>query len=221
MEINFLIEKFYKFLRLDIYFIPSVIFLLVITTIFLFKVDEKKKNKYFLVALLSLITVFIAKSIFLTIAQYSIWSQHPLSKYLLPPYQKIDYFISYAFYSFWQDLFFRLLATFFAFILISVLNLIFNRDIFYDDEKFLMFYITLAFFFPYNLIIIFIGFLMLFLGWVINLINFFFFFSTEKLHKILNNKISFRNYWLILIWLFLLIEPFFLTEYNFLKFRPF
>lgn len=220
-----LIDKFYKFLRLDIYFIPSVVFLLIITTIFISKVEEKRKNKYFFIAILLLIAVFISRSIFFTRSQYLIWSQHPISRYLLPPYQKIDYFIGYAFSHFWQDFFFRLLATFFTFILISVLNFSLRRDVFYDDEKFLMFYITLAFFFPYNLLIIFTGFLMLLLVWVVNLIKDFYFppseKKAEKLQEILGKRISFRNYWLILAWLFLLIEPFFLTEYNFLKIRAF
>lgn len=222
---EFFIDKFYKFLRLDIYFLPSVFFLLVITTIFVSKIEEKQKSKYFLIAILLLLTVFIAKSTFLTVVQYLIWSQHPLSKYLLPPYQKIDYFIGYAFSRFWQDFFFRLLAALFTFILILVLNFSLRRDVFYDDEKFLMFYITLAFFFPYSLIIIFIGFLMLLLVWIVNLIKDFYFFSPDKkakkLQEILSKRISFRNYWLVLTWLFLLIEPFFLTEYNFLKIRPF
>lgn len=217
---NFLIDKFYKFLRIDIYFIPSVVFLLIITAIFLSKIEEKQKNRYFSMAILLLIIVFIARSFLLTTIQYLIWSQHPLSKYLLPPYQKIDYFIGYAFHSFWQDFFFRLLTTFFTFILISVLNFSFHRDIFYDDEKFLMFYISLAFFFPYNLIVIFTGFLMLLLVWIINLIKNLK-LRQKDLQEILSSRVSFRNYWLILIWLFFLTEPLFLTEYSFLKFRPF
>lgn len=222
---SFIIDKFYRFLRLDIYFIPTTIFLMIITAIFISKAEEKQKNKYFFITFLLLLVVFISKSILLTKAQYLIWSQHPISKYLLPPYQKIDYFIGYAFHRFWQDLFFRLLATFLTLILISVLNFSLHRDVFYEDEKFLMFYITLAFFFPYNLLIIIIGFSMLLLVRLIDLMKTFYFFSSdkrdEKLQEILSKRISFRNYWLVLIWLCLLIEPFFLTEYNFLKFRPF
>lgn len=212
---NFLISKFYKFLALDNYFFISFFSLIIATIIFLLKINERKKTKIFMFFLIGVVVLFCIKSYFLTKMQYLVWLNHPISKYLVPPYaSSSEYFRDYVFFHFWRDLVFRLLAGLLIWLTIIFINFLFKRDIFYDDEKILMIYIALIFFFPYNLMIIFMGFFMLLLNWIIKL---FFFRKIE----ILKERLSFRNYWLILVWFWFLIQPFFLTNYNFLKYRPF
>jgi hypothetical protein len=212
---NFLGNKFYKFLTLDIYFFISFISLIIATVIFFMPIGEKKKARIFFIFFLGLIAVFSFKSYVLTKMQYLIWLNHPISKYLVYPYASSnDYFRTYVFFHFWRDLVFRLLGALVIGLTIIFINFLFKRDIFYDDEKIMMIYIALLFFFPYNLVIIFLGFFMLLLSWIIKL-----FVSSRK--EVFQERLSFRNYWLILVWVCFLLQPFFLTNYDFLKYRPF
>lgn len=196
----------------DKYFFISLISLLSVSLVYFSNLNEKKKlNIYFSLFLITL-AAFILWSIFLTFSQYFIWKQNSISKYLLPPYQKINYFLNYSFFHFFRDLLFRLLGILFVFSLIFLLNFIFKRDLFYDDEKILIPYFSLLFVFPYNMFLPLIGFgLLLGLILVKNLSLFF---------KIKNQRFSFRNYWLYIVWLALFLQPFILSNYQFAKYIP-
>lgn len=209
-------DKFINFSFFDIYFFISFISLAIVSLIFYSKIGENIKTSILLFLIFFLIEIFIIKSIFLTIAQYLIWLNHPLSKYLVPPYaNSIYYFLDYAMSRFWLDLFFRLIGVLVVISIIFAINFILKREIFYEDEKLLMSYITLIFFFPYNLVIIFLGFVTLLFSWLIKII-----FCSKKF-ELTEERLSFRNYWLVVAWLCFLLQPFVLVNYSFLKYRPF
>ena len=203
------LNKLRQFLVYDIYFFPSLFFLILITAIYFLKTEEKVRSKIYLILFLISVFVFVIWSSFLSISQYLIWLKNPISKYLLPPYQKIDYFLNYAYFHFWRDFIYRLISVLLAFLFLKFLNFIFKRDIFYDDEKIFIPFLMLFFFFPYNLFIIFLGFFMLLLIIVV--------LSIKQKEK---SYFSFRNYWLFLVWILFLIQPFFLTNYVFLQYKP-
>lgn len=48
-----------------------------------------------------LIAFFALEKIYLTYTQFSLWQDNNLSRYFLPPYRSIGYFIQYAFFRFW------------------------------------------------------------------------------------------------------------------------
>ncbi len=204
-------SKLNQFINLDKYFFASLIFLIILTILFFKNNDENKRKKYFLFCFFITIIIFTLWSSFLTIFQFIFWQNHPFSKYLLPPYQSINYFLSYSYFHFWRDFVFRLLGIIFVFLIMKGLNFTFKRDIFYDDEKILIPYLSLFFFFPYNIFFIFIGFFVLLLKLITLGI-----LKNMRLGK----RYTFRNYWLLLAWLIFLFQPLILTNYEILKYKP-
>lgn len=204
-------NKIFHFLNYDIYFPLSFIFLIILSLIFFSKKEETKKLKGFLFLGLLIIIVFLIWSLGLTLIQYSIWGNHPISKYLLPPYQKIDYFLNYSFIHFWHDLLWRIITALFVYLFLIFLNFVFQRDIFYEEEKILLPLLSFFYFFPYNLIFVFSGFFVLLLIIMIKILR-----SKENLQR----YFSFKNYWLFLAWFFFILGPLFLTNYEFLKYKP-
>ncbi len=208
---QFYFFKIVQFLQYDIYFPLSFIFLLILSLIYFSKIETTRKKKALFLIFILVLVIFTLWSILLTFFQYQLWHQNSISRYLLPPYQKIDYFLNYAYFHFWRDFLYRLGGSFFIFLFLNFLNFVFKRDIFYEEEKVLIPLLALFYFFPYNLFLISLGFFMLLL---IIMINFF----RKKIHP--QERFSFKNYWLILAWLVFLSGPFFLTNYKFLKFKP-
>ncbi len=208
---QFYFVQIFQFLQYDIYFPLSFVFLVILSSVYFSKVEESKKKRNLSLVFVFTIIFFIFWSALLTFWQYQLWRSNPISRYLLPPYQKIDYFLNYAYFHFWRDFFYRLLGSVLLLFLINFLNFIFKRDIFYDEEKILIPILGLFVFFPYNLILVFTGFFMLLL---IIIFNFF------KKKNSLNERFSFKNYWLFLAWLMLLCAPLILINYKFLQFKP-
>ncbi len=154
---------FLQYLQYDNYFWIAFLFLFLTFIFYFSKTSEEKKNKIYLILFYLTILFFTLWSLFLSLAQYFIWKNHYFSKYLLPPYQKIDYYLSYAYFHFWRDFIFRLIGVLIIVLLMNFLNFVFRRDIFYDDEKILVPYLSLFFRFPYNALFLLIGFFALFL----------------------------------------------------------
>lgn len=209
--INSFLLKIKSFLQIDQYLFFSFVFLLILTLLFYkLKSEEKKKNLFYFILLLSIL-VFIIWSFVLSFWQYLIWKNNSFSKYLLPPYQNINYFLNYVYFHFWRDLFFRILSLFLILIFLKIINFIFKRDIFYDDEKILIIQLALFFVFPINILFVYFSFFLLLL--IIG--------ASIIIKKIpLNMKYSFKNYWLITAWIILLIEPLLINNNYFLKFKP-
>jgi len=197
-----------KMLKYDNYFLISLASLVLISIVYFLKIEEKKKVKTYLVLFLLSVLLFIFWSVFLSYQQYLLWQSHSVSKYLLPPYQKIDYFLNYAYFHFWRDFVYRLIGVGFIFLFMNFLNFIFRRDIFYDDEKILIPYFSLFYFFPYNMFFIFLGFLVLLLNILI----------TRK--GLTAQRFSFQRYWLHLAWLVFVLQSILSNNYEFLKYKP-
>jgi hypothetical protein len=200
---------FLQYLQYDNYFWIAFLFLFLTFIFYFSKTSEEKKNKIYLILFSLTILFFTFWSLFLSLAQYLVWKNHYFSKYLLPPYQKIDYYLSYAYFHFWRDFIFRLIGVLIIVLLMNFLNFVFRRDIFYDDEKILVPYLSLFFRFPYNALFLLIGFFALFL---IILISHF--------PSPTSNRYSFRQYWLYLALILFLLQPFILSNYEFLKYTP-
>jgi hypothetical protein len=200
---------FLQYLQYDNYFWIAFFFLFLTSIFYFSKISEEKKNKIYLILFYLTIFFFILWSLFLSLAQYLIWKNNQFSKYLLPPYQKIDYYLSYAYFHFWRDFIYRLIGVLIIMLLMNFLNFVFRRDIFYDDEKILVPYLSLFFRFPYNALFLLIGFFALFL--IILIFNF---------PSITSYRYSFRQYWLYLALILFLLQPFILSNYEFLKYTP-
>lgn len=69
--------------------------------------------------ILALIALKFFYAVFLSLSQYSAWSNDAFSKFLLPPYQPLKYFVSYALTHFWLNFFLGLGAalTFYLFLI--------------------------------------------------------------------------------------------------------
>jgi hypothetical protein len=194
----------FQYLKYDQYFIISACVLLFTFIIYFLKIDEKRKiNFYYYLFLIAIFSNFIF-SIFLGYNLYLLWKDHPLSKYLV---QNKDYFFGYIYFHFFRDLIFRLIGILIVIFLMIFLNFVFKRDIFYDEEKILIPFLSLLFHFPYNALFIVLGFVFLFLGILI--------FNLSK-----SERFSFKNYWIFLALILFLLQPLFLSNYEFLKYTP-
>lgn len=204
-------NKVSEFSQIDFYFWFSFVFLILILFFQFLKISEEKKVKIYLYLFFGIIFFYLGYSLLLIFLQYQVWKNHPLSRYLLPPYQEIYYFLSYSFFHYLRDFYFRLVGTLVSIGIFFFISFILKRDPFYEEEKILVLLLSLFFSFPYNFLFIILGFFVLLL--IIML-------------KIVLNKGSFfeyyslKNYWLFLALIFFLLQPIFLTNYQFLKFKP-
>lgn len=92
-------------------------------------------------AYLFLILVFAAYSAYSTYFLYYFWNSHDLSKYYLPPYQSIFYFIQYAFFRFWSHFLAALLFSLIILFLTKYFNKKHGEKYFWPEEPY---YIALA-----------------------------------------------------------------------------
>lgn len=195
----------------DIYLPFSFIFLLFLLNINFIKVEENKKARIIFYLLFLIILTFIIYSSLLTFLQYKEWKEHPISKYLLPPYQNINYFLTYSLFRYFRDFYFRLIGVFLTFMIIFFINFVLKRDVFYEDEKFILPAISLLFAFPYNLLFIILGFFVLLLIIMINVL-----FNKE----LINEYFSLRNIWILLAMGFFISQFLFFNNYLYWKYRP-
>lgn len=204
-------NKVQEFFQYDFYFYFSLIFLALIFILNFSKLSEEKKIKIYKFTFLLILIIYLSYSFYLTKLQYQIWKAHPLSKFLLPPYQDISYFLSYSLFHYFRDLYFRILGSLFVILLLFFINFTLKRDVFYDEEKILLPLLSLFFFFPYNFLFIILGFFMLLLIIMLKVL-------LNKKH--ISQYHSFKNYWLVLVLILYLLQPIFLTNYHFLKYKP-
>jgi hypothetical protein len=73
--------------------------------------------------LLILILVQIAGLAYLSRSQFLLWQEHPISKFLIPPYESLDYFIYYVGIRFWLPYLISLIVA----LLVLWIALIFNK----------------------------------------------------------------------------------------------
>jgi len=73
-------------------------------------------------------------ALYLTHAQFSVWQNDPISKYLLPPYHSISYFIVYAGAHFWITYFISFVIAFVVYVIAAYMNAR-RGGIFFEKEE--------------------------------------------------------------------------------------
>lgn len=182
--------------------------LILLTIIWLIK-NRSTKN-LLSVFLIALVFSLVWGSI-LTIIQYKEWQTHPISQKLLPPFQNINYFLQYSIFHFFRDFWFRLLGVLLTFSFLYLINFILKRDPFYDEEKLLIPLLTFLFPFPYNAFFLLVGFVILL---------FYMFFLLLMKRISLKERRSAYGLWLVLAWIFVLLQPIFYQNSQFILTKP-
>ena len=135
-------------------FVFFVFLLSLIILMFSLKRDSKKLLRAsFLIYLFGILTLF-GVAIFKVIYQYLLWKNHPVSKFLLPPYQSFDYFFSYSFFHFLKVPLYNFFSSIFLLALLKIFNKIFNKRLFFEEEIFFAGLTMLVVEFPINLFLL-------------------------------------------------------------------
>ncbi len=180
--------------------------LIVCLLLIIFLIIKKFNFKFNAIKLSILIlSLFFLQSIFLSYFQYLAFKEHPISKYLLPPYQPLSYFIFYSLYHYFSDFYFRILGGIINLLTVIVLNFLFKKTLFYDDEYRIVFLSSILINFPFNLLIIPLNLLLIFF---IHFKNFLF----QK--QFILEKISTKNYWLFICFFLIIINIIFINDEN-------
>lgn len=108
--------------------------------------------------------------------QYYLWRNNSMSKLLLPPYQKINYFFGYINYHFILPILIPIVVAIVLFFVIKLINKVFQDRFFYNDEPLLAFYGIILVGHPFWIVLVFsvlvLGFLIYLLGLSFKKLNF-------------------------------------------------
>lgn len=176
-------------------------FLSFFVCLYLIVISRNKFNFTFISILI--LSLFFIQAIILSYLQYLTFINNSLSKYLLPPYQSLNYFLSYVFYHYFKDLYFRILGSLINLILVIVLNFLFKKTLFYDEEHKLIFISSLLISYPFNILLVPIGLIIILIIHIKNL-----FFSKNLIFS----KISIKNYWLFICFFIIILNIFFVNN---------
>jgi len=91
-------------------------------------------------AVIVVLALEVVKAGLLVFGTYYLWSHNAVSKLLLPPQQKISYFVSYVSYRFVLPFLFALGAALLFFFFAKIINRFFKERLFYADEPLFIFY---------------------------------------------------------------------------------
>lgn len=91
-------------------------------------------------AVIVVLALEVIKAGLLVFGTYYFWSHNAVSKLLLPPHQKISYFISYTSYRFVLPFLFALGAALLFYFLAKIISRFLNERLFYSDEPLFIFY---------------------------------------------------------------------------------
>ncbi len=151
------------------FFIIEKILFIAVASFILFKQTKTKTGKIFPVFVLIINIYFISRGFFLSFLQYKAWQTSKFSKYLLPPFQKINYFLGYAFYHFFEPYLFNLAFTIIFFLFILTLNKYSKNRFFEKNEIWIATLGSLICLWPTNLFWLILS---LTIGIIIHIINF-------------------------------------------------
>lgn len=193
---------FIEFLKNFNYYFSFFSCLFLIILIFILK--NKKVN--LIKVSIFILFIFLLQGIIMSYFQYLSFN-NKLGKYLLPPYQSINYFIGYVFYHYFKDLFLRLIIALINLLIIIWLNFLFKQSLFYKKEYKLIFLCSILVAYPLNTLILPIGFLLILIIHIKNLI---------LNRKSISEKINLKNYWLFIAF-FLIIISIKIINSDFLK----
>ncbi len=159
MDLILITNLFWQFI--PVFYIVLIIIL--IANQLKFKVANLGKFVAFFVVAIELI-----RGILFSLTTYFLWKNDAVSQFLLPPYQKINYFLSYVGYRYIIPFLTSLLVAVIIFKLIKFLNNRRGNRFFYDDEYWFVFLGILVVGHPLWVIYIFSA---LIIGAVVNLIR--------------------------------------------------
>jgi hypothetical protein len=170
----------------------------------------KKININYFNVILLLFIVFFVYGLTLSYFQFLSFKNHPISQFLLPPYQSIFWFLSYIFNHYFKIFFFRIIGGLVNLFLVYFINLIFKNTIFYKEEYKIIFMTSLMIDFPLNLLLILFVFFFVFLNHIL------YFFRLKSFNK--DKKISTKTFWLPIVFLFIIINIYIIKNLDYFKF---
>jgi len=147
--------------------------LIILAGLLLYWVFKKKllKEKFLKLIIYIFSSVIIFQSILFTILNWWLWSKQGLTQRFLPPYNSINYVLRYSWQHYWFESIVTIITAVLVFSGIYFLNKKFEKNLFYNEEKYLAALGILAVGWPNCLIFLC---LVLFLGVVLHLISFLF-----------------------------------------------
>ena len=150
-----------------------VLGLIILAGLLLYWILKKKlpKEKFLKLVVYIFSGVIIFQSVFFTILNWWFWSQQGITQRLLPPHSPINYVLKYSWQHYWFESIVTIITAIIVFFGIYFLNKKFEKNLFYDEEKYLAALGILAVGWPDCLIFLC---LVLFLGVVLHLISFLF-----------------------------------------------
>lgn len=189
-------------LVVSFHYLISLIINLILIIIFIF--SKEIFHRWLLPIILVILILLLAHSLILSYFQYLVFKSHPLSQYLLPPYQNINYFLGFVFYHYFRNFYFRLVGALLNFLIMFILNSLFKKTLFYEREYNIILIVSLLIDFPFNLLLIPLNLFIIMFLHIQNLI-----FKKNSPFQ----KISAQNYWLI-ISLFIIIINILTVKFN-------
>ncbi len=186
----------YQMIQRDPLLPVSTLFIIIIIFLSIIKKANFQTLKFitFLYLCSSIIFGFI-----LIYLQFKVWKSSDISKYLLPPFYDISYFLEYSLFRFFRNFYFRLFGFLAAVLWIKLIIFILKRDPFYEEEKILIPLLTLFLQFPYNSLFLLVGFIILMVAMLIRLLF-------KKLS--IQEKKSPKNLWLFIFIVVYILQPF-------------
>ena len=150
-----------------------VLGLIILAGFLLYWILKKKlpKEKFLKLVIYIFSGIIILQSIFSTILNWWLWSQQGITQGLLPPHSPINYVLKYSWQHYWLESIVTIFTAILVFFGIYFLNKKFEKNLFYNEEKYLAVLGILVVGWPNCLIFLC---LVLFLGVVLHLISFLF-----------------------------------------------
>jgi len=142
--------------------------LIILAGLLLYWILKKKllKEKFLKLIFYLFSSVIIFQSVFFTILNWWLWSQQGITQRFLPPHSPITYVLKYSWQHYWFESIVTIIAAIIVFFGIYFLNKKFEKNLFYNEEKYLAALGILAIGWPNCLIFLF---LVLLLGVILHL----------------------------------------------------
>jgi len=154
--------------------------LIILAGFLLYWVLKKRlpKEKFLKLIVYIFSSVIVFQSIFSTILNWWLWSQQGITQRLLPPHSPISYILKYSWQHYWFESIVTIITAILVFFGIYFLNKKFEKNLFYNEEKYLAVLGILATGWPNCLVFLC---LVLFLGVIWHLISLFLLKRSERL----------------------------------------
>jgi len=98
---------------------------------------ELLKEKFLKLIFYIFSSIIIFQSVFSTILNWWLWSQQGITQRLLPPHSPINYVLRYSWQHYWFESIVTIITAIIVFFGIYFLNKKFEKNLFYNEEKYL------------------------------------------------------------------------------------